>query len=109
MELIVSIGTGFFVDRKENIQSIGLDALLNQIIASTTDTEDIHAMLNDFLPPEKYFRMNPVLRSNTAIDEKDKNVLTGLKHFAKEIVQELETGPNAKHFQQTLKTLQPSK
>lgn len=106
---MVSIGTGFFLDRKENIQSIGLDALLNQIIASTTDTEDIHAMLNDFLPKEKYFRMNPVLRSNTAIDEKDKNVLQALKLFAKEIVHEMETGPDAKHFQQTLKILQGSK
>ena len=103
---MVSIGTGFFLDRKENLQSLGLDALLNQLIASTTDTEDIHAMLNDFLPSEKYFRMNPALRSNMAIDEKDKNILSALKAFAKEKVDELETGPDAKHFQLMVKTLQ---
>ena len=103
---MVSIGTGYFLDKKENVQSMGLDGILNQIIASTTSTEDIHTLLNDFLPKEKYFRMNPVLRSNMAIDEKSQIALKGLKTFAKQAIEEYATGPNAQHFQNVMKILQ---
>jgi hypothetical protein len=105
VELVVSIGTGYFINMQNNLRSMGWDLLVNQLIASTTDTEDVHALLNDFLPRDKYFRFNPVLRDNIAIDEKDKNALMSLKTFARENFKELETGVDAKLYEQLVKTL----
>lgn len=105
VELVLSIGTGFFVDQKRNLQSMGWDMLVNQLIASTTDTEDVHALLNDFLPRDKYFRFNPILPENTAIDEKDQRVLNSLKVFARENYREMALGPDAKIYEQLIKTL----
>ncbi len=56
VEMVLSIGTGYYSDIKLNLRSMGWDLLVNQLIASTTDTEDVHALLVDFLPKDKYFR-----------------------------------------------------
>ena len=55
------------------------DVLLNQLIATSTATEDVHTLLSDFLPSEKYYRMNPPLTNYIAIDEKDNTALNELK------------------------------
>lgn len=79
VELVLSIGTGRFESKSSNMQSMGWDVLVNNLIASSTDTEDVHKLLGDFLPPDKYFRLNPLLQDVTAIDEKNKTMLLDLK------------------------------
>jgi len=164
------------------LQSMGWDLLVNNLIASSTNTEDVHALLVDFLPRDKYFRwitfnlhvldittaicdvsilynnflkqftnrqkydfmrsiayiheqthiptfmhsmhaylliylltcisyvfffcrFNPQLRSNLAIDEKNKSILTELKQLARDDFQAQLNGPNNPFLQQLFKTL----
>jgi len=104
IELVVSIGTGYF-NQNSNVQSMGWDLLVNQLIASSTDTEDVHALLVDFLPPDKYFRLNAQLQDLLAIDEKNKTVLLDLKRLAKQTWRDIDLGKDAKRFEQLIKTL----
>lgn len=90
VELVLSIGTGYYVDTQSDLKSIGWDKLINQLVASTTDTEDVHSLLVDFLPRDKYYRFNPMLTTNFAIDEKNKSMLSSLKRLAADHVLELE-------------------
>lgn len=108
VELVVSIGTGYTTTHS-TMHSMGWDVLVNQLIASSTDTEDVHALLRDFLPPDKYFRFNPVLPDTMRIDEKNKTVLTGLKGLARTHINALEAGPEGRHFAQLIKTLRGPK
>ena len=94
IELVLSIGTGFNT-KASTSQSLGWDLLVNQIVASTTDTEDVHSMLMDFLPADKYFRFNPILPEAMPIDEKNKSALLDLKRLAKQTFLEMERGPPA--------------
>ena len=107
VELVVSIGTGYY-NNKEKLRTMGWDLLVNQLIASSTDTEDVHALLNDFLPEEKYFRFNPLLQDLLAIDEKNKAVLLDLKRIAKATFVGMETGEEAKHVEFLINTLRGS-
>jgi hypothetical protein len=101
---VVSIGTGF-ISKNSNVQSMGWDLLVNQLIASSTDTEDVHSLLVDFLPPDKYFRLNPTLMDSMAIDERNKTALLDLKRLAKQTWRDIDIGPDAKRFEQLIKTL----
>ena len=102
--MVVSIGTGFY-NKNEKLRSMGWDLLVSQLIASSTDTEDVHALLKDFLPEEKYFRFNPLLQDLLAIDEKNKAVLLDLKRIAKETYVGMETGEESKHVEFLINTL----
>ena len=104
IELVVSIGTGYY-NKNEKLRTMGWDLLVNQLIASSTDTEDVHALLNDFLPYEKYYRFNPLLQDILAIDEKNKAVLLDLKRIAKETYSGLENGEDSKHIELLINTL----
>lgn len=87
---------------------MGWDLLVSHIIASSVDTEDVHSLLADFLPPDKYFRFNPPLLTNIAIDDKNKTVLTDMKRIAIEAFKTIEGsegGTEAKRFQQMVNTL----
>ena len=44
---------------------MGWDLLVNQIIASAVDSEEVHKLLYDLLPSSGYYRLNPVLHGNT--------------------------------------------
>ena len=106
VEYVVSIGTGAFSNAKDGpIQSMGWDLLVNQIIASSTDTEDVHSVLIDFLPPDKYFRFNPTLPTNLAIDETDKIKISGLKELGKRTVRAMEAGPDAKRMEAMIRAI----
>ena len=107
VELVVSIGTGLTSTSpsSSSARSMGWDVLVNQLIASSTDTEDVHALLHNFLPPEKYFRFNPILPDIFKIDEKNKTVLTGLKSLARKTISDAEKGSEAKVFAQLVKIL----
>ena len=109
MELVISIGTGIYNNRTANDDKWGWDALVNKLIATSVDTEDVHALLNDFLPPDKYFRFNPNLEDNLAIDEKNKNVLKSLKRMARTTFADMEKGEDRARILQMLDTLRPIK
>lgn len=49
MELVVSIGNGIVTaNNTESVQSMGWDVLVNQLIATSTDTEDVHSLLRTY-------------------------------------------------------------
>ena len=104
VELVVSIGTGLNT-KYTNASTLGWDVLVNQLIASSTDTEDVHSLLLNFLPPDKYFRLNPYLQDSMAIDERNKTQLEYLKKLAKQTWQDIDAGPDAKRFEQLIKAL----
>lgn len=95
------------MDRK--VDSLGWNVLVDNLIASSTDTEDVHKLLADLLPEEQYFRFNPLLRDNLAIDEKNKSILTNLKRVTREDFRNTIDGPEGKHYRQLIKTLRGEK
>jgi calcium-independent phospholipase A2-gamma len=105
IECVVSIGTGYCVQEKANMLSMGWDTLVNQLIASSTDTEDVHAMLQNFLPEDTYFRFNPLFSEEIPIDVKDRLVLNNLKLYAKAHYKELENGPDAARYSKLIQLL----
>jgi len=104
IEMVLSIGTGY-CNEESAVQSMGWDMLVNKLISSSTDTEDVHALLVDFLPPEKYFRFNPALEVDYPIDEKDRGILDGLKKVARDDVERKATGADQQQFELLLKML----
>jgi calcium-independent phospholipase A2-gamma len=108
VECVVSIGTGYAASNSP-LSSMGWDVLVNQLVASSTDTEDVHALLRDFLPPDKYFRFNPILPDAMRIDEKDKAILAKLKDLAQKHISDVEAGPEGKHFGKLLTLLRGHK
>jgi hypothetical protein len=105
VELVVSIGTGS-KQHRYSMQSMGWDVLVNQLVASSTDTEDVHAVLKDLLPHNVYHRFNPTLNEELRIDEKNKHKLSRLKIQAKKHIENIEYGQEAKDFRHLIKTLQ---
>ncbi|XP_072509130.1 calcium-independent phospholipase A2-gamma [Notamacropus eugenii] len=70
LQCIVSLGTGRYEgDVRNNLTSTSLRSKLSAVISSATDTEEVHVMLDGFLPPDTYFRINPVMRENIPLDE----------------------------------------
>lgn len=75
IELVVSVGTGAFIERK-SAPRVGWDGIIGQIINSATDGEQIHHILEDILGQSavlggkqsavaktRYFRFNPIVGS----------------------------------------------
>ncbi|XP_047452867.1 calcium-independent phospholipase A2-gamma-like [Mugil cephalus] len=70
LECVVSLGTGRFETAGKNSATYtSLKTKLTNVISSATDTEEVHAMLDAFLPPDTYFRFNPYLAEDIAMDE----------------------------------------
>ncbi|XP_008292924.1 calcium-independent phospholipase A2-gamma-like [Stegastes partitus] len=70
LECVVSLGTGRFETPSKNSTSYtSLKTKLTNVISSATDTEEVHAMLDAFLPPDTYFRFNPYLSEDVSLDE----------------------------------------
>ncbi|CAM9662380.1 unnamed protein product [Phaeothamnion confervicola] len=84
VEAVVSLGTGCYNETARDFSdpAVGWDSIVNQLISSATETENTHDMLTDLLPPDKYFRFNPVLPGDVAIDETRPDRLRGLKALA---------------------------
>ena len=101
VELVVSIGTGY---NQQTTQSMGMgwDQLTSLIMASTTDTEDVDALLQDFLSPDKYFRFNPILQENIGIDVKEAGTLAELKETGKNMVRNMRNTPEGRKRLETL-------
>eukprot|EP01033_Poteriospumella_lacustris_P005618 gene5619-4020_t len=105
IECVVSIGTGLYRNQKANMQSMGWDTLVQQLIASSTDTEDVHGVLADFLAPTQYYRFNALFPDEIPIDVKDRAVLNTMKSFARQHFDALETGPEAARYEALIRLL----
>ncbi|XP_054582143.1 calcium-independent phospholipase A2-gamma isoform X2 [Eptesicus fuscus] len=87
LECIVSLGTGRYEsDVKNTMTYTSLKAKLSNVINSATDTEEVHVMLDGLLPPDTYFRFNPVMCENIPLDESrneklDQLQLEGLRYI----------------------------
>ncbi|XP_068595463.1 calcium-independent phospholipase A2-gamma-like [Brachionichthys hirsutus] len=80
LECVVSLGTGRVQTLGKNgITSTSLKTKLNNVISSATDTEEVHAMLDAFLPPNTYFRFNPYLSEDISMDENRQEKLNVLQ------------------------------
>ncbi|XP_061577028.1 calcium-independent phospholipase A2-gamma-like [Cololabis saira] len=70
LECVVSLGTGRFeTPGKNSARYTSLKTKLTNVISSATDTEEVHAMLDAFLPPDAYFRFNPFISEDISMDE----------------------------------------
>uniref|UniRef100_A0AAQ4PK06 PNPLA domain-containing protein n=1 Tax=Gasterosteus aculeatus aculeatus TaxID=481459 RepID=A0AAQ4PK06_GASAC len=70
LECVVSLGTGRFETPGNNSTThTSLKTKLTNVISSATDTEEVHAMLDAFLPPDTYFRFNPFMNEDISMDE----------------------------------------
>ncbi|XP_051001184.1 calcium-independent phospholipase A2-gamma isoform X2 [Acomys russatus] len=87
LECIVSLGTGRYEsDVKNTATYTSLKTKLSNVISSATDTEEVHIMLDGLLPPDTYFRFNPVMCENIPLDESrneklDQLQLEGMKYI----------------------------
>lgn len=70
LECVVSLGTGRFeTPGKNSTTYTSLKTKLTNVISSATDTEEVHAMLDAFLPRDAYFRFNPHMSEDISMDE----------------------------------------
>ncbi|KAJ2944968.1 hypothetical protein O0L34_g1865 [Tuta absoluta] len=88
---VISVGTGQALNKHMDYQLISKSLKetnnapgtswkdkFNKILDSATDTESTHLVLNDLLPPGTYFRFNPPLMQECAMDEIDPQKLNNL-------------------------------
>ncbi|XP_041651938.1 calcium-independent phospholipase A2-gamma-like isoform X2 [Cheilinus undulatus] len=80
LECVVSLGTGRYETPGRNSRTYtSLKTKLTNVISSATDTEEVHAMLDAFLPPNTYFRFNPYLSEDISMDENRQEKLNMLQ------------------------------
>ncbi|XP_057588289.1 calcium-independent phospholipase A2-gamma isoform X2 [Hippopotamus amphibius kiboko] len=80
LECIVSLGTGRYEsDVRNTMTYTSLKTKLSNVINSATDTEEVHVMLDGLLPPDTYFRFNPVMCENIPLDESRNEKLNQLQ------------------------------
>ncbi|XP_043943358.1 calcium-independent phospholipase A2-gamma isoform X2 [Protopterus annectens] len=76
LQCVISLGTGRFESLgKSNVTYTSLKTKLTNVISSATDTEEVHTMLDALLPPDTYFRFNPVMTEDVPLDENRKEKL----------------------------------
>lgn len=83
---IVSIGTGKY-DPMSSMEDLEVSAkystswkqIFEKILESATDTEAVHRILNDLLPNNTYFRLNPHLSRVVTMDETSDEKLLALE------------------------------
>ncbi|XP_061534017.1 calcium-independent phospholipase A2-gamma-like [Phycodurus eques] len=81
LECVVSVGTGRFetAGKSNSGTSTSLKTKINNVISSATDTEEVHAMLDGFLPADTYFRFNPYVSEDISIDDNRQDKLNLLQ------------------------------
>ncbi|KAF1623320.1 Calcium-independent phospholipase A2-gamma, partial [Eudyptes chrysolophus] len=80
LQCLISLGTGRYESEgKTNVTYTSLKAKLTNVISSATDTEEVHTMLDALLPPDTYFRFNPLMNEDIPLDESRKEKLNQLQ------------------------------
>ncbi|KFP48424.1 Calcium-independent phospholipase A2-gamma [Cathartes aura] len=80
LQCLISLGTGRYESEgKTNVTYTSLKAKLTNVISSATDTEEVHTMLDALLPPDTYFRFNPLMNEDIPLDEGRKEKLNQLQ------------------------------
>ncbi|XP_074683589.1 calcium-independent phospholipase A2-gamma isoform X1 [Strix aluco] len=80
LQCLVSLGTGRYESEgKTSVTYTSLKAKLTNVISSATDTEEVHTMLDALLPPNTYFRFNPLMNEDIPLDESRKEKLNQLQ------------------------------
>ncbi|KAK7499907.1 hypothetical protein BaRGS_00008755 [Batillaria attramentaria] len=71
LQCVVSLGTGRYEPNKEVTAPRGLSLRekISKIVDSATDTEGVHNIMTDLMPPATYFRFNPYLSEELHLDE----------------------------------------
>lgn len=71
LQCVVSLGTGRFEPNKqmEPARGLSLREKVSKIVDSATDTEGVHNIMTDLMPPATYFRFNPYLSEELHLDE----------------------------------------
>ncbi|XP_063783366.1 calcium-independent phospholipase A2-gamma [Pseudophryne corroboree] len=76
LQCVISLGTGRYEGAgKSTATHTSLKDKLNNVISSATDTEEVHKMLDALLPPDTYFRFNPVMSEDIPLNENRKEKL----------------------------------
>lgn len=92
IQCVVSFGTGrtppniYDPNRpssNETLSSTSWKDKFSKILASATDTEGVHIMLNDLLPDDVYYRFNPYISEMITMEEKRAEKLAQLEQDAK--------------------------
>ncbi|KAM7411493.1 hypothetical protein PAMA_021469 [Pampus argenteus] len=79
-QCVLSLGTGRYDNVKRGpATSTSLRAKISNLISSATDTEGVHTLLDDLLPPDVYFRFNPMLSAEVSLDESRPGALNQLQ------------------------------
>ncbi|XP_053445379.1 calcium-independent phospholipase A2-gamma-like [Nycticebus coucang] len=87
LECLVSLGTGRYEsDVRNTTTHTSLKTKLSNVINRAVDTEEVLIMLDGLLPPDTYFRFNPVMCENIPLDESrneklDQLQLEGMKYI----------------------------
>ncbi|XP_014870103.1 calcium-independent phospholipase A2-gamma-like isoform X1 [Poecilia latipinna] len=78
-QCVLSLGTGRYDNVKRSPStSTSLRANITNLIFSATDTEGVHTLLGDLLPPDVYFRFNPMMNDEVSLDENQPEALDKL-------------------------------
>ncbi|KAG8439770.1 hypothetical protein GDO86_005802 [Hymenochirus boettgeri] len=79
-QCVISLGTGRYESAgKGTATHTSLKTKLSHVISSATDTEEVHKTLDALLPPNTYFRFNPVMTEDIQLDENRKEKLSLLQ------------------------------
>lgn len=77
---MLSLGTGRYDNAKRGpVTTTSLRAKIGNMISSATDTEGVHTLLDDLLPPDVYFRFNPTLSAMVSLDDSRPGALDQLQ------------------------------
>ncbi|NXL28103.1 PLPL8 phospholipase, partial [Glaucidium brasilianum] len=80
LQCLISLGTGRYESEgRTSVTYTSLKAKLTNVISSATDTEEVHTMLDALLPPNTYFRFNPLMNEDIPLDESRKEKLNQLQ------------------------------
>ncbi|KAF5283852.1 hypothetical protein FQA39_LY04672 [Lamprigera yunnana] len=88
IQCVVSFGTGrsvpggLEINNTQTTNSSSWKTKFLKILDSATDTEAVHTMLNDLLPPSVYYRFNPYLTEMITLSEIDSKKLEQLERDA---------------------------
>uniref|UniRef100_A0A8C5N776 PNPLA domain-containing protein n=1 Tax=Gouania willdenowi TaxID=441366 RepID=A0A8C5N776_GOUWI len=79
LQCVLSLGTGRYeTTGKNNVAYTSLKTKLTNVISSATDTEEVHTMLDALLPPDTYFRFNPLMSEDVPMNESRREKLNFL-------------------------------